>query len=63
MKIVVQAFVLFVLFIFLINLSFKVFNTVEPWTGIGMGFVSVVAFLWGAYRLWKKTGPDGKEKQ
>jgi uncharacterized membrane protein len=63
MKIVLQVFIAFVAFIILINLSLKVFNTMDAWLGIGMGFVSICAFAWTLYKIWQKTGMDGKEKK
>ena len=57
MKIVALAFAVFLAFIFMINLSFTEDNTR---LGIGMGVVSVVAFIWALTYLWKKTGIDGK---
>lgn len=60
MKIVALAFAVFLAFIFMINLSFKVFTEDNTRLGIGMGIVSVVAFIWALTYLWKKTGIDGK---
>jgi hypothetical protein len=61
MKIVALAFAVFLAFIFMVNLSFKVFTEDNTRLGIGMGIVSVVAFIWALTYIWKKTGTDGKE--
>lgn len=63
MKIVLKIFFAFVAFIIMINLSIKVFNTINPWIGIIAGLLSIIAFIWVLVYFWKKTGIDGKEKK
>ena len=63
MKIIIQVFITFIAFIILINISLKVFNTMDAWLGIAMGFVSISAFAWTLYKIWQNTGIDGKEKK
>lgn len=55
MNIIVKILLLFLFFIFLINISIKVFNTLDPWAGIGAGLLSVAFFVWACFRIGKKA--------
>lgn len=63
MRIIVQVFIAFVAFIILMNISLKAFIEINIWLGIGAGLLSCGAFAYTLYKLWKKTGIDGKEKK
>jgi len=62
MKQVVQLFITMVAFVILINISFKVFNTIDPWMGIAAGFVSITVFAYTIYKIWKSNLNSKKDE-
>jgi hypothetical protein len=51
-----------VAFVILINISFKVFNTIDPWMGIAAGFVSITVFAYTIYKIWKSNLNSKKDE-
>ena len=62
MKQVVQIFITLVAFVILINISLKVFNRIDPWLGMIAGFVSITAFAYTLYKIWKRGVAEAEKK-
>ena len=62
-KIVAKVFFIFVAYIIMIQISLKVFNTMDAWTGVAAGFVSTCAFAYALYLIWKRTEAEEKKKK
>lgn len=58
MKAIMRILVTLIIFIIMINISLKVFNTIDAWVGIIAGLLSVAAFIYTLYRIWKRSVED-----